>query len=257
MRLSVSFTDLAARCSQRPAWLWLVNLAALGTIVLWMLTDASGGASWNRGVHFLAGTWSTFRTQSGGANAAYHGSFLLPLLVGTGAISLGAGWLLLFFGPRKYRHLIAWLATVGLTSLWLGLATNAQELIWWGYRFRLQGALPHYELASRSLRANWPDADGDRRTVGPYLAYPIAGPKTLLLLETPEFSPGTHVSSVERSDAGAIRFELAGREQGVWLEWHPADDSPTSFVGGLEDSHKLEKFSALGRCWYVVRYHEP
>jgi hypothetical protein len=65
---------------------------------------------------------------------------------------------------------------------------------------------------------------------------------------------GTSFSVVERGKSGCLRFQLAGREQFAWLEWHPAGRLPSSFVGGLLDPHELDRFRALADGWYVVRY---
>lgn len=231
---------------QRPNWLWLLNLATLAALVGWVLIDARGGASWFSLLNSDL-PLQTLTRRDGSLS-------LLLALLGVGCAGLAVAWLTILCGPTQYRRLIAWLATTGLTCLWLGLAINMPQLIWQGHRMRLQAALPNYELATRSLRTAWPVADGEDGVLGPFSAYPIAQPKTLLLLSRPQFASGTRVTAIERTDAGGIRLELAGKERGVWLEWHPDGHSPESFVGGLEDSHKLEKFSPLGNCWYVARY---
>ena len=91
--------------------------------------------------------------------------------------------------------------------------------------------------------------------VGTFMAYPNGNPRTLLILAQPQ-SPTKSIqfSAVERSDGGALRFELTGYENGAWLEWHPNDSSPESFTGGLENTYSRTKSAPLGNGWYLVRY---
>jgi hypothetical protein len=97
--------------------------------------------------------------------------------------------------------------------------------------------------------------DGETSALGAFLAYPLESPKTLLLL-TEANVPGTDVAftAVERSDDGALRFQLSRNETGTWLEWHPSHDAPRDFVGGLLQRFELDRFTQLGENWYLVRY---
>jgi hypothetical protein len=74
-------------------------------------------------------------------------------------------------------------------------------------------------------------------------------------LTTPESRVGVApFSAIERSEAGGLRFELAGPEGGAWVEWHPAGERPASFVGGLETRYELARSADLGEGWFVARY---
>ncbi|HYO23955.1 MAG TPA: hypothetical protein VEQ85_03315, partial [Lacipirellulaceae bacterium] len=68
---------------------------------------------------------------------------------------------------------------------------------------------------------------------------------------------GWQVAAIERSLAGGQRFELEGVERGAWLEWHPAGEGPTSFVGGLGTPRGLTRTKALGNGWFISRYDSP
>ena len=149
-----------------------------------------------------------------------------------------------------------WLLVALLVAAWLTLFASWPELAWRGQVVRLRNNLDGLMQLAESLRSDWPATDGERQGLGPFMAYPIGRPTMLMMLTTPNV-PGTRASiaSVERSDEGALRFELAGDEPGVWLEWHPADKAPQSFVGGLLDEHRIECSERLGLGWYLVRYH--
>ncbi|MCC9608007.1 hypothetical protein LOC68_02155 [Blastopirellula sp. JC732] len=230
-----------------PYRLWGWNLASWLTLLIWILLDASAGASWNQ----LA---AAVDLQLGELSRLPFPFFLMAALLGLSLLGMVVAWVSIVAGPRNYRSLLAWMATIGLTSLWLGLIVNMPDLIWSGYRFRLHAALPKYEAATRPLCADWPNSDGEMEAWGPYSAYPIAQPKMLLMLAPPEICSGSHVVSVERAESGGVRLELTGKEQGVWLEWHPPGSEPSSFVGGLADPHRLIRTSRLRDNWFVVRY---
>ncbi|WP_146430628.1 hypothetical protein [Blastopirellula retiformator] len=220
----------------------------------WILLEADGGASWNALVAWRMADPAGEMSHAGAARASPNACFLMAWLLSVGGLSLAIAWGTILVGPRGYRNLRCWLATITLTGAWLGFFVNVQELVWSGYRYRLQTALPHCMTATGRLQADWPRRDGEREPWGPYMAYPIARPTMLMLMTTPEISPGIRASSIERSHAGGVRLELAGEEQGVWLEWHPPGELPDSFLGGLEDPHTLRRWSALGDGWFVVKY---
>jgi hypothetical protein len=120
-------------------------------------------------------------------------------------------------------------------------------------RWQLDG----FESVAASLRADWPDSDGERDDIGPFMAYPRGGPRTLLLLTTPEIADvRTSISAIERATTGGLRFQLTGSEPDAWLEWHPIGSMPESFRGGLMTNYILERSAPLGGGWFVVRYRE-
>ncbi len=87
------------------------------------------------------------------------------------------------------------------------------------------------------------------------MAYPIANPSMLILLTLPELKTiDAAISVVERGSAGQLRFQLAGVEQGDWIEWHPAGSQPASFVGGICDIFEMSRSDELGNVWYMVKY---
>jgi hypothetical protein len=129
------------------------------------------------------------------------------------------------------------------------------EIYWAGQQRRMMSVLAPVEAMARSLEVNWPREDGDLPGIGPYLAYPKGGPTTILPLRWITF-PGTSLrfTAIERTNDGAIRFELAGAEAGAWLEWRPRDDSPRSFHSGLETNYYVTRGQRLSPRWYLVRY---
>jgi hypothetical protein len=109
-------------------------------------------------------------------------------------------------------------------------------------------------LAER-LRDQWPRGDSQLPEIGPFTAYPFGRPSVLLLMQPPSLNrESVHVSAIERSESGALRFQLGGSVANDWAEWHPETSRPRSFVGGLQDAHQLKAYSRLGSGWYLVRY---
>ena len=51
-----------------------------------------------------------------------------------------------------------------------------------------------------------------------------------------------------------IRFELVGAEQGDWIEWHPDESVPASFLSGLGEPYEIERYQQLSENWFLVRY---
>jgi hypothetical protein len=55
-----------------------------------------------------------------------------------------------------------------------------------------------------------------------------------------------------------LMFQLTGTaransSQRDWIEWHPSG-KPGSFVGGLNDDHKLKRSTKVYNEWHLVRY---
>ena len=183
--------------------------------------------------------------------------WLLNALAGVAILSGVGIFTGLFLGPPANRRVRSWFAVTLLAVMWLTLWTTWPDLLWRGQAFRLRGELADFQKVASSLEQDWPTSDGERAELGPFLAYPTNKPQVLMLLSNANV-PGTNTSFslVERSDLGALRFELAGDELGAWLEWHPAHDVPIGFVGGLLERHELVRFAALGNDWFLVRYKQ-
>jgi hypothetical protein len=236
---------LLARC---VGALWWINLVALFGFVAWIVCDGS--------LHFAAESLgaSLLNWQS----PPFAGRLLLLAMLAISAISTLLGIFIgLFIGPPAYRRIRSWLAFTLLCAAWLTLAVTWRELAWRGQILRVHQLVEAFEPIAASLRADWPSEDGQRPGIGPFMGYPIGRPTMLMLLTMPR-APGTSVdiASIERSSSGALRFLLAGSEPGVWLEWHPPQSKPISFIGGLMGEFDLRRVASIGDGWYLVRYNE-
>ena len=144
-----------------------------------------------------------------------------------------------------------------LVACWLAFFENHSTLSWHGARYRMLMGLQALEPLAVELSAHWPAADSQLDSVGPFMAYPEGDPRTLILLKPPNLNSwGTQIIAVDRSEAGVLRFQLAGYGYDDWVERHPALTQPTSFVGGLNDHHQIEQSLALEGGWHLVRYSQ-
>jgi hypothetical protein len=151
----------------------------------------------------------------------------------------------------------SWLAFTFLVAVWLTLAVSWRELSWQSQVVRVRRQLSGFESVAALLRSDWPDSDGERDEIGPFMAYPRGRPRTLLLLTSPTIAHASaSISAIERATTGGLRFQLTGSEPDAWLEWHPWGSVPDSFRGGLMTDYVLERSAPLSRGWFVVRYRE-
>ncbi len=142
-----------------------------------------------------------------------------------------------------------------LAAAWMGTASGWPDVSRLGKRHRVGAAIGEFEQLAGDLRAAWPSHDGSTKGLGPYMAYPLSNPSMLILLTMPELSSiNASISVVERGAEGQLRFQLAGVEQGDWIEWHPSDSQPASFVGGICDVFELVRSDGLDNGWFMVKY---
>lgn len=148
-----------------------------------------------------------------------------------------------------------WLLAIGVASCWCGLFASWSELYWKGQQTRLTETLPEATEFVQSLRFDWPIQDGTIKGIGMFLAYPKSAPSTLLMIGESRV-PKTllRFSAIEQTADGALRLELAGAENGAWLEWRPDGSIPESFVGGLQTTYTIVKSARLTENWIAVRY---
>ncbi|MCA9139705.1 MAG: hypothetical protein KDB00_23195 [Planctomycetales bacterium] len=229
-----------------PRIYWGVQVLLLSSIVAWAYLDPQFGLfadSLNLPLKILASQFGVSRLVAGAVVAVLAPATMLRLLVGMAGPS------------RTFRSLGALLVITTLVGLWCGLAVGHPTISWLGKRARMVGRVDQLESIARSLREDWPRQDGEIAELGPYMAYPFGQPSTLILLTPPQLTrDGTSVSAVERTDSGALLFQLSGIEGSDWAEWHPESSLPQSFKGGLGDLHQLSAKLPLGHGWYLVRY---
>ncbi len=146
------------------------------------------------------------------------------------------------------------MALTGIVAIWLTLALDWRDLQWRGQVHRARPNVDALSALATSLQQSWPTIDGETPELGPFQAYPIAKPEVLLLFSQKQMPGATApISAINRSENGTLRFQLAGNETGTWLEWHP-HDAPSDFVSGLDQRFVLNRATAVGENWYLVKY---
>ncbi len=220
-----------------PGLWWVLNLVLLAAVSGWIFRDGR--------------SLGVIRSLPAGAG------ILAATILGLILASLSGILVGLFQGPTWRRSMKAWLAFTALVSAWCALCVSWPSLYWLGQTVRVRGDIAAYEVPVQELREDWPGKDGESPTLGPFLAYPLNQPQTLLPIGVAHV-PGADapVTAVERSELGALRLQLAGAESGAWLEWHPEGSIPKSFIGGLQTSYELLRQAELQPGWYLVRYRE-
>lgn len=257
-------SDDAKSCPRRArvrAWvfgagglslLWALNLVVLLGTVAWIACDPRLARHLDGARPFFAPdgalpvVLAEHEPSKTGA-LALIGAFVLA--------SMGVLAVALVVGPRRHRQVRSWLALTALVAAWLGLWVSAPDLAWAGQRWRMGRQVAAVEPIAAALRDQWPQDDGRLPELGPFMAYPIGQPRMLMPLGSVRPAGSSNsISAIERSPAGALRFELSGSDAGAWLEWHPTGEQPASFVGGLETQYRMERASPLGDGWYLTRY---
>ena len=234
---------------------WVTSVFAFGLLSVWIIQDGRfpEAAGWlKRDMRSILGQ-GTFDTpyELLLARRVWALRFLCATMAASSAAILAG----LYFGPARHRGLRSWLALTLLVAVALALWSAWPELAWRGQVHRFGRHLSELDSAAAQLLATWPTGDGESATLGPFLAYPTVRPTTLLMLNRTVI-PETAIaySQVEQSGKNVLRYALAGNDPGAWLEWHADGGRPESFVGGLLESHTIDRFAPLGRDWFLVRY---
>jgi hypothetical protein len=237
--------------------MWTANIALLIGVFTWIWTD--GG--------FMRPISTQAKPPAAGQPAQSKVLLMSPgrlnalVAVGLAAVATLAGMIDgLFFGAPRHRRIRSWLAFTTVVALWLTILTAWPQIAWAGLRWRVGRAVEAFEPIAAQLRDDWPTTDGSDPLVGVYSAYPPDKPRMLLLLGPKAASDsGMRFTSIEKSPAGALRFELTGNEQDAWLEWHPEGSRPASFVGALmiQGEYELKQSAELAPGWYATRYETP
>ncbi len=231
---------------------WVANVTALGGLCVWIFSDG-----------LFAGTVRLFPDHlraliSLGPEMSdpqfFNRLVSLDIVLLVASISGFGIFLGLFFSDTRQRGLRSWLALTGLVAIWLMLGLGWRDLRWRGQVHRARPNVETFSELVTSLEQSWPTIDGETPELGPFQAYPIAKPKMLLLFSQQRLPGATApISAINRSENGALRFQLGGAETGTWLEWHP-HDAPSDFVSGLDQKFVLERATAVGDNWYLVKY---
>jgi hypothetical protein len=234
---------------------WAINVLLLIGLCAWIVSDPRIGPQ-------MAAQWrqlnpQLYRELSGSpaiAEANRRTATLQAIRV-SAIVSFSVILTALFVGAPRHRGVRSWLALTALIAAWLTVFTAYASLAWAGQRWRVSRQVDSFEEIAAPLRDHWPGNDVMTDALGPFNAYPIGQPQMLMLLTTPPAAPpGVGFAAVERSPDGALRFDLTGNDERVWLEWHPAGSGPASFVGGLGGSYLLQRVSPLGRGWFLTLY---
>ncbi len=176
-------------------------------------------------------------------------------LLGFATLSAGSWFAILVLGRMADRSIRSWMAMTGLIAMWLTCLGNWHEIGWLGKQRRAVRYVEIFEPVARALKLNWPSQGGVHAELGPFLAYPAGRPRSLLLMSCPTMSSGfPSFDGVELTTNDGVAFQMKGTDGGDWLEWHPSQSQPASYVTGLHQKLKLHRSVAMKDGWYLVRY---
>ncbi len=234
---------------------WCVNVLMLLVILVWILRDgkfSEAVVAFHRHVAALGNEQSALTVVP---PLLWPRVDALWFVLVAGLLSTMGIFAGLVAGAGVHRGVRAWLAVTLVLAGWMTLFKTWQEITWWGQAWRLRGSITEFDKLAQKLLADWPANDGEIIGLGPFMAYPIGKPRTLMFMATPQV-PGTAlaVSTIERSEADDLHFKLAGNEEGVWIVRHSGVDEPHSFFSGLEGQYIPVKFRRLKPGWFLVRY---
>jgi hypothetical protein len=253
---SMSLSDSTARRRGIVVSLcWILNVALLLGIALWILTDVPAGA-------LLEGQWPQLLPEWEGRVVGGHAAIdainrritwlaalRVAAIISAAPILLGLAW-----GAPRHRQFRSWLAVLTLAAGWLALLTSVPELAWLGHSWRVARDVPKLDPLAAELRAHWPREDGASDWLGPYSLYTTGTSSVLTPLTSRSEERGVAIRSIERSPEGALRFVVVDQGVWAWLEWHPEGSRPASFLGGLSTPWELEHSSALDDGWFAAAY---
>jgi hypothetical protein len=240
-----------SRVSRVLTLVWLLNFLLLATAAAWLIVDPYAP----RVVERLESIWTPWKNVGEFLNFPHARGRAVQVVAAVAILGLVVVIVALFLGPPRHRRLRSWLALTTLVALWLALFASWREFAWAGARWRLGQELAQFEPVAAALRDQWPKRDDDIPGLGYFTVYPNIEATTLLVISD-DAPPGrAPIAAVEHSDAGALRFQLAGDETGAWLEWHPRGSEPASFKGGLDTKYILDRTSPLRDGWFLSNYH--
>lgn len=186
-----------------------------------------------------------------GAMWLFQASVWLSLATGLGLVTA------VFWGPLACRSIKYAAALIVCCAVWLSVQHHWQQVSWWGHRQRIQPAVSFLEQIAADLTQDWPNGDGQHPRFGPFMAYPIGRPSTLILLKPAATSEHRMwLAAIDRDPRdGTLRFELSDGFQTLWLE-HPnsLEPLPGSFTNGIGAQYDVETWIKVNPAWRLSRY---
>jgi hypothetical protein len=179
---------------------------------------------------------------------------LLPCIAYSLVVSLGLYAMGILIGVRAQRslkHLFTFTATIALT---LALFTAWQRISWDGRCYRMKDCTESLQVICDALRKDWPTGDTNHELLDSIMAYPQWNPTTLILLTPRPINRHFYIAAIDRSQSGALRFELSSGFETIWLEHHNAPLIDDEFTNGIQQHFVRQHSVSLSRNWYLVRY---
>lgn len=160
-----------------------------------------------------------------------------------------------YFTGDKRRWSILRLAVASLiAAAWITLWVCYGQIEWWAIRQRARSALPRFEAAAAALRERWPSESQTVPELGDVLVAPDKYPGLLFLINRRPFPMQEGFGmTIERSEAGTIRFSLAGSLD-CQLEHHLPGSAPRSYTDVFGNRSEMRDAVSCSESWYLVRY---
>ena len=245
--------------SRQVVWVyWVINISLFVGLLAWIFRD--GEFSKVANLISQSASWKDTFLPNGAFphSLTTHVQILQVILIATVFSGIGI-FAALFAGSRTNRNLRSWLAVMFALAAWLTLFSVWPDYAGYARAWRIRSNLPAMEKLATTLLANWPTGDGQLPEIGPFTAYPIGKPSTLMLLTTPTV-PGTNIqiSEINRYADSELQLRLVGFGEGVWLAYVPLQKQPSlnlSCINGLGSELELERgrFLSLGSNWFLVQ----
>ncbi|TWU21278.1 hypothetical protein [Bythopirellula polymerisocia] len=233
---------------------WIVNVALLLGLIVWICRD--GKFSQAARLTAQLTPWNESNLQYGALPSHLATRVqILHAMITVGLVTAAGIMLSLFWGASPNRSIRSWLALMFALAAWLTLYTSWSDFAWRAQAWRMQTSLPAMEKLATTLLENWPSQDGQLPEIGPFNAYPIGKPRTLMLLTKPKPSgTSVQISTIERGEGDDLFFQLTDNDEGATLARFPQGSEPQAFFSGLEGEYQPVRHRALGQNWFLVQY---
>ncbi len=193
----------------------------------------------------------TFRPQ------LFHG-----LLWTTWAVLASIG-LHLIVGPGSTRNIRSLLGITAIFAYWLFLGRECESIVELGRSTRLALQVSAIDRLAHDIDTNWAELCEPDSTcstdlkLSNLLAYPTSNPRMCMFagsFQVPQSN--VEISSIERTEGEALRFQLGGEHLGYWIEKRWDGRWPRSFQSGLEYTFTPTKITQIHDSLYLVRYRD-